>query len=1203
MKPNAMALGCVLIGFTFLPTDAQWTRQRYADEWPMGAGVLFSWANNLTLEITNTWPNPVFSMPFSPNCSHQHGRLRVVGSMGIVYDSRGGSLAAARPTTIQTHNKHGYGALLIPMPGSTGHHVLFETHPFVGRVSPGNTTARQAIVYSIFHAPDTSFSVSDVNLVDTNELKARYLLNQDSNVDATIACDGKSYWLGALLRNKEEPSRPELWCWLLTQHGIRSTAVRSHISDSTSWFSLLRFSPNGSFVAIANHVYRFDIRNGTVGDRVGILRQLNGHSLNSMPIAFSADETYVFASTFEGAPLSTVDSVFIVARYRWNPAIQRYENDYEWHIKSQFTKPYWGNVYHQHSTSVALGPDSAIYVTHGGHCYRLQNATALRPNGTVEHLINNPRDAEYLLAPNFVSSWYVKVSAHPACRPPRPNLNVDTVCVDSCITITYTGQEADSIVVELEGAKPERWTTVTSPCVIPPRNRARLRVIAHNMWGSDTLYRTIRFRRRPIVDAGPDIVLCANRKAQLLANAEADSVEWSPADGLDNPKSLRPWVSADVGTKEYRLTAYSMDTCIAVDSVRVSVHPFNPSVSADTSVCEGGSIALIASGGHKYVWSPSTGLSSTSSATVIARPPSTTRYRVIMSDSQCSDTLYVTVTVHPVPEARLPKTVTACRDAFVRIAFDDPIDSTVTSITWLPGHLFDDSTSFEPILRFTGGMVEITARITHSTGCTRTVTTTVNEGRIEAGIEGPSTVCAGAFVEVVATPPGATYRWLPEAEFEDATSRRQRFIPKPATEYHVVVTSGACMDTARTTFELRDPPRVRIDGDTVVCRGDSVRLRASGADEYEWFVGDELSGSGAELHFLPSTSTTVICRGRSVNQCESQATRFIRIQEVLDFDLIPDTTICMNDTVILVSDAPKGIVVHPETYVLYQGNTILATPQKDTRYVLSLPSNLPCSTAKSVQITVRPRSQLDIVDTVRVCAGDTVWFPCEDDIGFVPDEILRRTLGDCGVVGTQSRQIMAHRERTDTTCGATARITVVVHDREHHTVRLPDIEVEPGTTSDIQVMTTLNRPFRLVLSSPSPVAQVIGVTGGVLHPSRHDEDAVIDFDGRGTYRITLRGFLARTTSVQLTGRVDIDGHFCSTASFAGGLVQLTGCNIQRRMLQISTSSSLVRVYDLMGRCVTQLPVNEFTTVESVTQTLPYGMYIFVIDGWSFIGVR
>lgn len=67
--------------------------------------------------------------------------------------------------------------------------------------------------------------------------------------------------------------------------------------------------------------------------------------------------------------------------------------------------------------------------------------------------------------------------------------------------------------------------------------------------------------------------------------------------------------------------------------------------SPDLQICRGESTTLFASGGQSFIWTPGTGLSSTTDATVTASPTQTITYNVTAFVGACSDDKDITVTV------------------------------------------------------------------------------------------------------------------------------------------------------------------------------------------------------------------------------------------------------------------------------------------------------------------------------------------------------------------------------------------------------------------------------------------------------------------------------------------------------------------------------------------------------------------------------
>jgi len=74
-------------------------------------------------------------------------------------------------------------------------------------------------------------------------------------------------------------------------------------------------------------------------------------------------------------------------------------------------------------------------------------------------------------------------------------------------------------------------------------------------------------------------------------------------------------------------------------------------VGTGATLCKGGSKVVTATGANSYVWTPSTGLSSSTAATVTAQPDTTTTYMVVGTDERgCfKDTGYVFFRVYPIP--------------------------------------------------------------------------------------------------------------------------------------------------------------------------------------------------------------------------------------------------------------------------------------------------------------------------------------------------------------------------------------------------------------------------------------------------------------------------------------------------------------------------------------------------------------------------
>ena len=141
---------------------------------------------------------------------------------------------------------------------------------------------------------------------------------------------------------------------------------------------------------------------------------------------------------------------------------------------------------------------------------------------------------------------------------------------------------------------------------------------------------------------------------------------------INNPNSPSPGVtfSQPFSNASYTLYCTSSNSFGVSNTVSLVVYvlsSINVTFSGAQSLCQGSSInlsasptiisasstILSASSTLYYNWSPSTGLNSTTSASVIANPPATTNYTLLVSLDACTSPAYVTVTVNPLPTISL----------------------------------------------------------------------------------------------------------------------------------------------------------------------------------------------------------------------------------------------------------------------------------------------------------------------------------------------------------------------------------------------------------------------------------------------------------------------------------------------------------------------------------------------------------------------
>ena len=190
-----------------------------------------------------------------------------------------------------------------------------------------------------------------------------------------------------------------------------------------------------------------------------------------------------------------------------------------------------------------------------------------------------------------------------------------------------------------------------------------------------------------------DTSLCGSSPVKMFATG-GSNYSWSPAASLDDPNIPNP-VATPLSTTTYNLTVSNPEGCINTASVRITVNSF-PVVtkSNDTSVCQNSKVQLLAGGGVSYNWTPVNSLNNPKIANPIAKPLSTTFYKVKVTNlAGCSTIDSILVAIKPVPVITKSDDTGVCIDnTTVKLFVTGGI-----SYSWSPSSTLDNTASATPV--------------------------------------------------------------------------------------------------------------------------------------------------------------------------------------------------------------------------------------------------------------------------------------------------------------------------------------------------------------------------------------------------------------------------------------------------------------------------------------------------------------------------
>lgn len=202
------------------------------------------------------------------------------------------------------------------------------------------------------------------------------------------------------------------------------------------------------------------------------------------------------------------------------------------------------------------------------------------------------------------------------------------------------------------------WTpsaTIGNPNIINPMARPPGTItytvtatIGHCTATDNVIVTTVPY---PGVNAGADTTICFNTSAQLNGSMVGSSFNWSPISTLSNANTLSP-IATPAGTTAYVLTVRDNIGCPKPnrDTVLVTVLPKIAAFAGnDTAVVVGQPLQFNATGGVRYVWSPSMWLNKTDVANPVAvynAEIENIQYKVLVyNEANCVDSAFVSVKI------------------------------------------------------------------------------------------------------------------------------------------------------------------------------------------------------------------------------------------------------------------------------------------------------------------------------------------------------------------------------------------------------------------------------------------------------------------------------------------------------------------------------------------------------------------------------
>jgi len=261
-------------------------------------------------------------------------------------------------------------------------------------------------------------------------------------------------------------------------------------------------------------------------------------------------------------------------------------------------------------------------------------------------------------------------------------------------------------------------------------------------------------------------------------------------------------------------------------------------------------------------------------------------------------------------------------------------------------------------------------------GCVTTseVAIRVGKGR-ELKVSRPEVILCRDSVVTLEVTGADQYRWFPTTGLDYPNSGFVKASPTQTTTYTVTGKSPGCTTSKQIKVVVEDLPNaLAIEADrAVICPGETLTLKATGAVTYSWTPGVGLNTrAGREVIAMPPVSTTYRVTGTSARGCKASKEIFIQVAEQPSMRLIASNPIvCPGDRVEIMARGASNYQWSQREDLVPSGDMAIAYPTEFAQYTVIGKNREGCADTSTISINVHQVSPVKLeASRYTLCPND-----------------------------------------------------------------------------------------------------------------------------------------------------------------------------------------------------------------------------------------
>jgi gliding motility-associated-like protein len=365
-------------------------------------------------------------------------------------------------------------------------------------------------------------------------------------------------------------------------------------------------------------------------------------------------------------------------------------------------------------------------------------------------------------------------------------------------------------------------------------------------------------------------------------------------------------------------------------------------------------LSAVVSTGASVHWSPATYLSSTTIPNPTSAPIQPITYIVeAVSQAGCSKKDTIAVQVIEPPTVVVMSDTAVCEGQPILL---NTTANNYTSFQWQPAIDLIDPTKLSPIALPKNPTIFTITAVNSACRINKSVSVDIKSLPV-VSLTDDTTICASKQVQLNVSG-GISYQWTPSAFLSSDKISNPVAAPIADVVYKVEVKgSNNCVRIDSLAIAVRSKPSFSVQPlGATICKGDTLRLVASGGDSYQWKPTTQVLSPNSGSTLIVPDATTFYQVNIEDNICH------IKDSLVTVVNVVPDPVLLIqksNDIDCFVADAHLT-VTGASRYTWNSASSLsnsnipnpIVTPHQTTTYYVKGFSTEGCSSSDSIEVKV-----------------------------------------------------------------------------------------------------------------------------------------------------------------------------------------------------------------------------------------------------------